>query len=315
MSTSRVTDAERPGPTFTAGPGRTLLVSSALALIAGAGPALLLRLAQFGQQPPDRLQVPVVLLFGALFVGLLVELTTALEPRRRDAVLVAATAVGASLPAALALFGSWDPRYLLSPLVAGGAALLLSRLDAKRAQMFGAMLVFTACTLLANYTLDSFLPLGDFFLLNVGTLFFGITFTQRDRVHRFGRRAVYAMIFSAAVVNVLLAASVGTPLRYIAVSFLVLIIAETADTEIYQRLLGKSWLTRVASSNAVSAPLDTILFTTLAFWGEDFATRGWMTQVIVTDVLVKYASGILAALGMMAVLRAAVRPLVAGREA
>src|SRR5690606_34935830 len=144
------------------------------------------------------------------------------------------------------------------------------------------------CTLLANYTLDSFLPLGDFFLLNVGTLFFGITFTQRDRVHRYGRRAVYLTILVAASANVVLAASLGTPLRYVAVSFLSIVLAESADTEIFQRLRDRRWLTRVASSNAVSAPLDTLIFTLLAFWGEDFATPAWLTQVIVTDVLVKY---------------------------
>lgn len=294
---------------------RALTLSGLLLMAAGVGPALLLRLAQFGQEPPDRLQVPAVLLFGALFVGLLVELTAGLSASRRAAILSSATVLGAALPAALALAGVWDPRYVLAPLVAGAGSLVLSRLDPRRAVMLGAMLVFTACTLLANYTLDSFVPVGDFFLVNVGTLFFGITFTQRDRVHRFGRRAVYAMIFGAAVANVLLAASLGTPLRYVAVSFLSIVLAETADTEIYQRLLRRRWLTRVAASNAVSAPLDTVIFTVLAFWGEDFATRAWMTQVIVTDVLVKYASGIVAALGMLALLRSAVRPLLAGRDA
>ncbi len=304
-----------PSPTPPTGVAtRAFALAAALLLAAGAGPALLLRLAQFGQQPPDRLQLPAVLLFGTLFVGLLIDLTVGLGARRRSTVLMVATALGAGFAALMALTSGWDARYILSPLVAGTASFALSRLDDRRASMLSAMLVYTTCTLLANYTLDSFLPLGDFFLVNVGTLFFGITFTQRDRVHRFGRRAVYSMILGAAVANVLLSAALDTPLRYIAVSFLSIVLAETADTEIYQRLLRRRWLTRVAASNAVSAPLDTVIFTVLAFWGEDFATRAWMTQVIVTDVLVKYASGILAALGMLAVLRSAVRPLLTGKE-
>src|SRR5690606_40235609 len=129
---------------------------------------------------------------------------------------------------------------------------------------------------------------GSFFLVNVGTLFFGVTFTQRDRVHAFGRPIVYRMILLAAVANVALAASLGTPLRYVGVSFLSIVLAETADTEVFHRLRGRRWLRRVATSNAISAPIDTVVFTLLAFVGEEFATAGWLTQVIVTDVLVKY---------------------------
>jgi len=49
----------------------------------------------------------------------------------------------------------------------------------------------------------------------------------------------------------------------------------------------------------VSAPIDTILFTVLAFAGAPFATAGWMVQVIVTDVVVKYASGFATALALL----------------
>src|SRR5690606_22936488 len=113
----------------------------------------------------------------------------------------------------------------------------------------------------------------------------------------------------AAVANVVLGAALGTPLRYVAVSFLSIVAAATADTEVLQRLKDRRWLTRVATSNAVSAPLDTVIFTLLAFWGEAFATPAWMTQVIVTDVLVKYGSGLAAAFGMVALLRSVVMPI------
>jgi queuosine precursor transporter len=165
--------------------------------------------------------------------------------------------------------------------------------------MYGAINVFIVCTVLANFTLDSFLPLGGFFLVNVGTLFFGITFTQRDRVHRFGRTVVYRMIAAAALANVIAALAVGTPLRYVAVSFLAIVVSEAANTEVYHNLLHRRWFTRVASSNAVAAPLDTIIFTTLAFAGEAFATTMWMIQVIVTDVIVKYTASLVAAVTIM----------------
>ena len=128
------------------------------------------------------------------------------------------------------------------------------------------------------------------------TFFFGITFTQRDRVHKFGRRNVYAMILVAAVANVLAAVSLGTPMRYVVVGFIAILVSETVDTEIYQRLLHRPWLVRVASSNAVSAPVDSALFTILAFAGEGFATAAWMTQVILSDVAVKYGSSLVVAL-------------------
>jgi queuosine precursor transporter len=206
------------------------------------------------------------------------------------AALVAATALPAGVPPTLGL--------VTSATAALGAALLLA-LRGQRTEMYAAINAFVVCTVLANFTLDSFIPVGGFFLLNVGTLFFGITFTQRDRVHRFGRGVVYRMIGVAAVANVVAALSVGTPLRYVAVSFLAILVAEAANTEVYHSLLHRRWFARVASSNAVAAPLDTIMFTTLAFAGEPFATPAWMTQVIVTDVIVKYGASLVAAVTIM----------------
>ena len=266
----------------------TLVVGSAAAL----GNGLLWCLSQFGQHPYPVLPFALITLFGLLFTGLLVDLTLALRTGRAALVLAAALAVGA--------LASWllpfaEARYALAPLAAVTVAAVLRFVAPKRAVMLAAMTVCVSCTLLANYTFDSFLPVGGFFLLNVGTLFFGVTFTQRDRVHGFGRRAVYAMILSAAAANVLLSSHLGTPLRYVGVSFLSIVISETTDTEIYQRLIHRRWITRVASSNAVSAPMDTLIFTFLAFLGQDFATPRWFFQVIATDILVKYGSSMVAA--------------------
>ncbi|HKI58782.1 MAG TPA: VUT family protein [Trueperaceae bacterium] len=271
---------------------RALPAGLLVGLVATLGNALLWRLSQFGQHPYPVLPLALVTLFGLLFSGLLVDLTAGLGARR--------SGVALALVAALGVAAAWlvpfaESRYALAPLAAVGAASLLKLAGRRRAVMLAAMAVYVSCTLLANYTLDSFLPIGGFFLLNVGTLFFGVTFTQRDRVHGFGRRAVYAMILSAALANVLLSSHLGTPLRYVGVRFLSIVLSETADTEIYQRLIHRRWLTRVASSNAVSAPLDTLIFTLLAFVGQDFATPHWLLQVIATDVVVKYGSSMVAA--------------------
>lgn len=296
-------------------PLRKAAVHAALALALGAGPSLLAWFSTFGPTPTERLPLLAVGLLGLLLVGAVTDLRSESAASGRWPLLVVMGGAVVAAASAVAGLGRWE--YLLAPASLAAALLLLqatrSEGGSKRgASLLAAAAVYVSATLLANFTLDSFLPVGGFFLVNVGTLFFGLTFTQRDRVHHHGRRAVYSMIFVAACANVVLAAALGTPLRYVAVSFLTIVVAETADTEIYQRLLRRSWLTRVAASNAVSAPLDTVLFTLLAFWGEEFATAGWMFQVVVTDVLVKYGSGLVAALGMLVLARAAARPAAPG---
>ncbi|MDZ7800152.1 MAG: VUT family protein [Trueperaceae bacterium] len=251
-------------------------------------------MAGFGQDPADRLPWAELAFFGALFGDALA------GPLRRQGRLGAVTLASGAAVCLLLGVTLLPARDLAAPGVALASGLLLALPSARRAEMWGAISVYTASTLLANYTFDAFLPLGDWFLVNVGTLFFGVTFTQRDRVHRFGRAVVYRMIVLAAVANVAAALTVGTPLRYVAVGFLAIVASESADTEIYQRMLRHPWLARVASSNAVSAPLDTILFTVLAFAGAPFATLSWMGQVITTDVLVKYASSMATAFGLLA---------------
>lgn len=270
-------------------PLRILLVP--VAVLFGAG--VLLWMAGFGATPPERLPLATLAFFGALFGDTVAQALRRSGRAGRIAALVAAGAVAVLALTVLPF------RHAVAPVATFAVAAAMVFLPDRRVEMWGAIGVYTAATLLANYTLDAFLPLGDWFLVNVGTLFFGVTFTQRDRLHRFGRRVVYGTILAAAIANVAAALQVGTPLRYVAVGFLAILASETADTEVYGRLLSRSWLTRVASSNAISAPLDTILFTVFAFAGAPFATAGWMVQVIVTDVIVKYASGLFTALTLL----------------
>ena len=276
--------------------------TAAAFVLAGAvalGPwaaALLSVLSRFGQSPPDALPWVVIGLLGAL-LGAPAAAAAAHLPRAaagRTAVAAATPSLAGAALAGLPL--AYAASLPITLLVVGLLRALPGR---QRPELYGAALVYVGCTVLANFTFDAFLPLGDFFLVNVGTFFFGVTFTQRDRLHRFGRSVVYRVILAAAAANVVAALAVGTPLRYVAVSFLAIVVSETADTEVYHRLLHRRWIARVAGSNAVSAPLDTILFTTLAFVGAPFATVGWMTQVIVTDVLVKYAASLIAAVTVL----------------
>ena len=160
-------------------------------------------------------------------------------------------------------------------------------------------LIYIASTLAANYTAAWFIPMPVFGLVSVGTLFFGVTFTQRDRVHRRGRRAVYAMILAAAVLNVLMSILLGVPWRIILASFTAIILAETADTEVYQRLIQRPWIQRVAGSNSVSIPIDTILFTFIAFYG--VYPVSMLVAIIFGDIVLKAIIS-----GMVAIRRSAI---------
>lgn len=171
----------------------------------------------------------------------------------------------------------------------------------------------------ANLTATLFIPFPVFGQVAVGTFIFGITFTQRDKMHREGGRAfVYKVLFITAVATTLmllgykylLAESLVAALsnagqtwlatgfgilaesseRVLVASFLAIILAEAADTEIYHLLKNRSWLVRVASSNAVSVPLDSLIFNLVAFAGIFGAME--LASIIFGEIVVKYLVGI-----------------------
>jgi uncharacterized PurR-regulated membrane protein YhhQ (DUF165 family) len=155
------------------------------------------------------------------------------------------------------------------------------------------MAIYIAAVLAANYTATWFIPLPLFGMVSVGTLIFGITFTQRDRVHHFGRKPVYLMILGAAFGMVLESLFLGVPWRVISASFIAIVLSETADTEVYHRLLHRSWIQRVTGSNMVSIPLDSVLFNLIAFAGV-FAPP-LLLAIIFGEIVTKFATGSLAA--------------------
>jgi len=156
------------------------------------------------------------------------------------------------------------------------------------------MTIYILAVLIANYTATWFIPLPIFGMVSVGTLVFGVTFTQRDRVHRYGRKPVYLMIFIAAAGMVLESLFLGVEWRIIAASFIAIVLSETADTEIYQKLLRRSWIQRVIGSNLISIPLDSLLFNVIAFAG--VFNPGMLVAIIFGEIVAKFATGTIAAL-------------------
>jgi uncharacterized PurR-regulated membrane protein YhhQ (DUF165 family) len=102
------------------------------------------------------------------------------------------------------------------------------------------------------------------------------------------------MILVAAVGMVLESLFLGVEWRIIAASFIAIVLSEAADTEIYQQLLHRSWLQRVAGSNLVSIPLDSLLFNLIAFWG--VFEPAMLTAIIFGEIVTKFTTGALAAL-------------------
>jgi uncharacterized PurR-regulated membrane protein YhhQ (DUF165 family) len=129
-------------------------------------------------------------------------------------------------------------------------------------------IIYIAATLAANYTATWFIHFPFFGQVSIATFIFGITFTARDRVHQsLGRMNVYRMIAIAAVLNLVVTVAGGVEWRIVAASLIAIVLAETADTEIYQHFISNTWGMRVLKSNSVSIPLDSLLFNLIAFAG------------------------------------------------
>ncbi len=130
--------------------------------------------------------------------------------------------------------------------------------------------------------------------MDAGTFIYPITFTLRDLAHKIlGVKGVRALIFSAAAINLFMAiffwfVSTLTPdtvagssdawgrvlapvWRITVASILAEIVSELTDTEIYRmwvdRVTHRYQWARVLVSNSISVPVDSLLFSFLAFYG------------------------------------------------
>lgn len=152
------------------------------------------------------------------------------------------------------------------------------------------------------------------FSIDVGTIIYPITFTLRDLVHKqLGKSAARTLIFTAAGVNIIMAglfslaawlppdpswplqdafAAVLTPVwRIVAASIAAELVAELVDTEVYHlwttRVTARFEWSRVMVSNALSVPLDSLIFCWGAFAGILPAETVW--SIFWANVLVKGA--------------------------
>jgi hypothetical protein len=150
--------------------------------------------------------------------------------------------------------------------------------------------------------------------MDAGTLIYPLTFTLRDLVHKVtGKSGARLIILAAAAINLLMAAlfwvvsrlpydpSVGpqpdwdavlSPVwRIVVASILAEVAAELVDTEVYHLWVTRvtrryQWL-RVLLSNAVSVPLDSLIFVWAAFGGVFPGTVVW--SIFSANVLLKGA--------------------------
>lgn len=152
------------------------------------------------------------------------------------------------------------------------------------------------------------------FSVDVGTITYPFTFTLRDLVHKLlGRRAARAVIIAAAVINLVMAglfalaarlppdptwtlqrefAAVLNPVwRIVLASIAAEVLSELTDTEAYHlwvtRVTRRHQWARVLVSNAVSIPLDSLIFCWGAFGGALPNPTVW--SIFWSNVLIKGA--------------------------
>jgi uncharacterized integral membrane protein (TIGR00697 family) len=152
------------------------------------------------------------------------------------------------------------------------------------------------------------------FSIDAGTFIYPITFTLRDLVHKLlGRKAARTLIVAAAAINLVMAglfafaawlppdlevgeqlefAIVLTPVwRIVLASIAAEVIAELTDTEVYHlwvtRITRRYQWARVLVSNAISVPLDSLVFCWGAFGGVLPGAVVW--SIFFANVIVKGA--------------------------
>ncbi len=151
------------------------------------------------------------------------------------------------------------------------------------------------------------------YAVDMGTFLYPLVFTIRDLVHKnFGKKVAQKMIAVNAITVLFMSGffficglvpedsswglndaflSVVSPVFRIAVASIIsATIAELIDTEIYHVVYKKfqskfQWL-RVAASNAVSIPVDSVIFSLIAFAGD--LPMAVVVEIIVFNIVVKF---------------------------
>jgi uncharacterized integral membrane protein (TIGR00697 family) len=170
---------------------------------------------------------------------------------------------------------------------------------------------YIAAQMLADITSLKIISFAGF-SMDAGTLIYPITFTLRDLVHKVtGKRGARAIIVAAAAINLFMAGffwlvsrlpydpaagpqpdwdAVLAPVwRIVIASIIAEVFAELTDTEVYHLWVTRvtrrfQWM-RVLVSNAVSVPLDSLIFVWLAFGGVYQSSVVW--SIFFANVLLK----------------------------
>lgn len=148
--------------------------------------------------------------------------------------------------------------------------------------------------------------------VDAGTLVYPFTFTLRDLVHKIaGKSAARLLIGLAAGINAAMAGlfwlvarlpadsatgpqiefgQVLSPVwRIVAASILAEVLSELVDTEVYQRWVDRlgerhQWA-RVALSNGIAIPIDSVIFVAVAFLG--VLPGAVVTEIFIANVAAK----------------------------
>lgn len=148
--------------------------------------------------------------------------------------------------------------------------------------------------------------------VDAGTFIYPLTFTLRDMVHKVaGIKAARMLILAAAGINLFMALifrvvalmppdlSIGpqeefglvlSPIwRIVAASIIAEVISELIDTEGYrfwvEKVTQKYHWARVLFSNLISIPVDSFLFSFLAFWG--IFPAAVVISIFVSNMIIK----------------------------
>ena len=161
------------------------------------------------------------------------------------------------------------------------------------------------------------------FSIDAGTFVYPFTFTLRDLVHKTaGIKAARALIVTAAALNLVMAGlfwltsilppdmAVGpqeefgmvlSPVwRIVFASIVAEVVAELIDTEGYrlwvERVTHRYQWARVLVSNALSIPIDSLIFVWIAFGGVMPAAVVW--SIFVSNVIIKGATTLISLPGI-----------------
>ena len=170
---------------------------------------------------------------------------------------------------------------------------------------------YIAAQMLADITSLKIAVVGPF-AIDGGTFIYPFTFTLRDMVHKLlGKAAARTLIITAAIVNLAMAALLafvawlpadpawglqvefaavlGPVWRIVVASIVAELVSELLDTEIYalwvKRVTVRYQWARVLTSNALSVPVDSLIFCWVAFGGSLPGAVVW--SIFWSNVLVK----------------------------